>query len=153
VLAAIVTATSLCCGACGGDGQLSHHAHAREASELCRRQTRHAHTTDLPNLDRPHDAARAIERAVERQRVVLEALQDLDPPTVERTAIARWLALIDQLLDQADLMVQQLRRGDHGAASETAARVAALDARGSELARHHDITPCHFPDVGGPRSG
>jgi hypothetical protein len=153
VLATIVMATSLCCGACGGGGQLSHHAHAREASELCRRQTRHAHATDLPNLDRPHDAARAIERAVERQRVVLAELRDLDPPNVERSAIVRWLALIDQLLDEADLMVQQLRRGDHGAASETAARVAALDARGSELARHNDITPCHFPDVGGQRPG
>jgi hypothetical protein len=139
-------ATSLC-GACGGGGQLSHHAHAREASELCRRQTRHAHATHLPSLDRPHDAARAIERAVERQRVVLEELQDLDPPKVERSAIVRWLALIDQLLDEADLMVIQLRAGDASEASETATRVAALDARGSELARGNDITPCHFPEL------
>jgi hypothetical protein len=146
-VAAIVMATSLC-GACGGDGPLSHHAHAREASELCRRQTRHAHRTDLPGLERPHDAARAIERAVEQQRGILAELRELEPPKAERSAIVRWLALIDQLLDEADLMVVQLRRGDHGGASDSAARVAALDARSGELAHRNDVTPCRFPDVG-----
>lgn len=152
VLTAVVLAACIC-GACGGDGPLSHHAHAREASELCRRESRVADGTDLPSLDRPEEAARAIERAVQRQRTVLADLRELAPPKVEEGAIERWLALIDQMLDEADLMVRQLRRGDHAAASDTAARVAALDARSAELARRNDIAACHFPNMRGRHAG
>ena len=145
-IAAIVAATSLC-GACGGDGPLSHHAHAREASQICRRLSAHADDTVLPDFDRPRDAARAIEQEVERQRGVLAELRDLEPPKVETTAVVRWLALIDQLLDEAELMVDQLRGDDPARALETAARLAALDARGRMLAREQDIHPCRFPYV------
>jgi len=148
-VAAIVLAATLA-GACGGDGPLSHHAHAQEASALCR-QSRHIHGISLSGQDRPRAAARAIERAVEHQRAVLADLRDLDPPKAEKGAIARWLSLIEQLLDEADLMAQQIRRGDRTAASETATRVAALDVRSRELARASDIAPCRFFDGEGSR--
>lgn len=134
-------------GACGGGERLGPRAYAEHASKICRVATRHAQDVDVPAFTRPARAAAAIDALVAEQRGTLAELRDLKPEKERIAALNRWLALLDQMLDEADLVVVQLQSADPTAASESAQRVAALEERSAELARTHDITPCRFADL------
>jgi hypothetical protein len=131
-------------GACGGGERLGPQAYAEHASKICRVATRHARGVDIPAFTRPARAAAAIDALVEEQRGTLAELRDLKPEKERVAALNRWLALLDQMLDEADLVVVQLQGADPTAATESALRVSALEERSAELARKHDITPCRF---------
>lgn len=145
VVAVALVAAAL--GGCGGGERLGPRAYAEHASEICRAATRHAHRVEVPAFTRPARAADAIDALVEEQRSTLSELRDLKPQKERVGAINQWLALLDQMLDEADLVVEQLRATDPTAASESAIRVTALEERGAELARKHGITPCRLADL------
>ena len=143
----VVLVVALAGASCGGD-RLSPKGFAHQATEICRRVSRAAAGTDLPPLTERQAAARAIERLVAKDRDALRDLRDLDPPTPATDRVAPWLAVIDQMLDEADLVVRALRQGDAAAATGAAARADTLAGRVHALGAANGVGGCRFPRLG-----
>ena len=144
---ALVTAVTVGCLGCGGDADLTRAGYAREASRICREATTRTADLDVPRLEQTKAATRVIGTIVDVHRGELAALTELDGPKRDRGQLERWLATIDQALDEAELAREKLRAGDLGAATAAATRATTLGSYSEELARAYDIASCRLPDL------
>jgi hypothetical protein len=134
-------------GACGGAPDLTADGYARAADDICAGAVRRAQRIDIPAFEEPRAAARSIDRVIEVYRGALEELLDLDAPKPDRTRVERWLAALDQAVDEAELARDALRAGDRAAATEAATRATTLGTHSEGLARGYGIAECLAPDL------
>ena len=69
-------------------------------------------------------------------------LRALQPPKKDRTEIAKWIALVDQTIDQAEVSAESQRDGDIPRALTANINGAALDRRADDLARSYGLVTC-----------
>jgi hypothetical protein len=86
----------------------------------------------------PQAAAQVV--AVQRQ--ALARLRAIRPPKEDRNEVARWIALVDQTIDQAEVSAQSQRDGDIARALTANVNGAALDQRADELAEAFGLDSC-----------
>ncbi len=133
---------ALVAAGCGDGGRLTPREFRREASRICRQGNARAQRVDVPPLRDAAAAAREIRRVVATQRSSLRELRDLRPPKDDAMTVEMWLAVVDQLLDEADAVKDALHAHDIVRAREAAGRAAVLDDRARTLASHFGIAPC-----------
>jgi len=130
-------------GACGGgDGSLTRAEYTREANHICRAAAAQVRTVKPPDPADPAAVARAGAHVVAIQRRALVRLRGLRPPDADEPQLVRWVALVDQTLDQADASVAAQRKDDAGAAITANQHGAMLDARADQIARRYGLTSC-----------
>lgn len=76
------------------------------------------------------------------QREALDRLRAIRPPKLDRSEIAKWIALVDQTIDQAELSAASQQDGDFQRATTANVNGAALDLRADELARAYGLRMC-----------
>jgi hypothetical protein len=131
------------CG--GGSRRLSAPDYAREASALCRRANRAVARVEVPPLTATRDAGRAMARIVGVQRDTIEALRDVRPPEALADTVQRWIALLDQAMDELELMGSHLHAGRTELAVDYGAKATTLLDRAREVAAPLDVTSCRGP--------
>jgi len=131
------------CG--GGTGRLSAPDYAREASELCRRGNRAVARVEMPPLRAVHDAARAMARIVVVQRGTIDDLREVRPPEALSDTVQKWIALLDQAVDELELMGTRLRAGDVDEALEYGAKATTLLDRARVVVAPLRVTSCRGP--------
>jgi hypothetical protein len=146
--AVVCIAVALVGSSCGGGDRLSSHAFVHDATAICGRVSGQTERTQVPRLSEQRAAADALKRLVAADRDLLGELRDLHPPKAWANRVTLWLAVIEQLLDEADHAVAALEQGDAVVARGAASRVAALGRRAHVLARENDVTGCRFPELG-----
>lgn len=146
VLAATGCALALVVWGCGGTNRrLSAPDYARQASEVCRRGNRAVERIDVPPLTEERDASRAVARIVMVQRAAIDDLRSVRPPTSLADTVQRWIALLDQGVDELDHMSMRLRVGRTGEALDYGAKATTLLDRAQEVAAPLRVTSCRGP--------
>jgi hypothetical protein len=140
--ACLLAAVAVLVCACGGEGPLTKREYRHEASAICRRGNARVQRIEVAPLVEGRSAAKGISRVVDTQRESLSDLRDIKPPKNDVVTIERWLAVVDQLLDEADAVRAALLSSDQPRAHETAGRALVLDQRAGVLARRYGIHPC-----------
>lgn len=140
VVAAVCALAASACG--GGSDELTKSEFRREANRICRASAARIRAVESPDPADPDDIARAGRRIVAIQRRALEELRDLKPPKDAQERVTKWLALVDQTLDQATASVRAQREGDTAAAVTANSHGATLDARADEIAAGYGLTAC-----------
>lgn len=128
--------------ACGGDGPLTAREFRRDASRICRRGNARVQRVQVASIDDGVSAARGLQRVVDLERALVRTLRTLDPPKRDAMAVEKWLAVIDQLVDQAEQAQAAVEAGDAARARVSAGRALLLDERARALADRYGITPC-----------
>ncbi|MBM3674299.1 MAG: hypothetical protein FJW88_04980 [Actinobacteria bacterium] len=131
-------------GGCGGDGDgtLTHAELRAQADRACRRAARAVQEVGAPDPSDLDAAAKASRRVVSIQRRALVTLRRLEPPTDDEARYARWIALVDQTLDQAEASVEAQAAGDLGVADQANENGRLLDARADEIASELGFSDC-----------
>lgn len=137
----VLIATVVACSG-GGGGGLTRVEYVRRANAVCRDAGHAVADLQVPRTADGDALAAASAAVVEIQRRALEGLRSLPEPAPDRAALNRWLALVDQTLDQSDASVRAQRSGDVQAALTANANGEALDRRADELARRFGLTSC-----------
>lgn len=113
----------------------------REASRVCRHSN--ARARQISASTSGHDASK---RRVDVQRAALADLRDLEPPRADRGDVEKWLAVVDQMLDEAERAQSALASGDPVVAASASERAAALDGRARQLGQALGVRePCRMP--------
>jgi hypothetical protein len=80
------------------------------------------------------------------QRSALADLRDLEAPKAERSEVEKWLAVVDQMLDEAELAEASTDGGDSFTAAEASQRATELDGRAVTLAHRLGVRDaCRLP--------
>jgi hypothetical protein len=69
-------------------------------------------------------------------------LRAIKPPKQDRAQISRWIALVDQTIDQADVSARAQKDDDIPRAITANANGTALDRRADEIARAYGLRMC-----------
>ena len=117
----------------GGAARLSKADYGKQANGVCRdgeagrgaADPRVADVTSMPEVAR-WSACNAR---------LCVCLRTIRPPKQDRSEIAKWIALVDQTIDQAEVSAKSQRDGDIQRAVTANANGAALDRRADELAQ------------------
>ena len=136
----VLIATVAACG--GGGGELTRVEYVRRANAVCRDAAQAVEDLRVPRTADGDALVSASAAVVQIQRRALERLRELSAPTADRAALTRWLALVDQTLDQSDASVRAQRSGDVQAALTANANGEVLDRQADELARRYGLTSC-----------
>jgi uncharacterized protein YbcC (UPF0753/DUF2309 family) len=141
VLAGLLGAVLLLAG-CGGNGPLTAREFRRDASRICRLGNARVERVRVAPLEDGIAAAHGLELVVAAHRQTLQDLRSLDAPKRDELVIEKWLAVVDQLLDQVDQARVALEAEDEARAEAGVRRALLLDDRARELAHDFGITPC-----------
>jgi len=109
---------------------------------VCRNAAKQVAALDVPGVDEIADAPKAAAAVVKVQRAALESIRDIKPPTQDRAEITKWIALVDQTIDQAEVSAESQQAGDINRAVTANVNGAALDLRADELARRYGLRTC-----------
>jgi hypothetical protein len=139
------------CG--GGNDRLTAPQYSRAASELCRRGNRAVAQIEIPPLTDSPDAAsgaskaasHAMVRIVVVQRATIDDLRDVRPPERFTGTVQKWIALLDQGVDELEVMSARLRAGHTDEALVYGAKATTLLDRARELAAPLRVTSCRGP--------
>lgn len=141
-----------CCGlvmviaGCGGGGErLSSAGYVRRANAICVRANRAVALVDVPALPGGERAALALTQIVRIERDAISDLRGLRPPPRFGALNQRWIALLDQSIDELELVVTRLRGGALAAADTYAGNASKLLARARDLVAPHGVTSCRGP--------
>ncbi len=127
---------------CGGGGSMSKAEYVRAANRVCREAATQVKRVKAPDPGDPVSVASAGARVVGIQRSALSDLKALDPPTAAKAEMTKWVALVDQTLDQADASIQAQRDGDAAAATTANQHGMTLGGRADEIARAYGLSAC-----------
>jgi hypothetical protein len=136
-----VVAAGLLLAACGGGGGLSKADYVQQANAVCRQAAARIAALDVARSE-VEDLPRVAGEVVAVQRTALDKLKAIKAPKEDRTEIAKWIALVDQTIDQAEVSAQSQRSGDITRAIAANTNGAALDRRADQLARSYGLTRC-----------
>lgn len=126
---------------CGGGGGLSKAGYVAQANAICRAAARNVAALDAGGSD-VEQLPQVVGEVVEVQRKALDKLRAIKAPNEDRTEIAKWIALVDQTIDQAEVSAQSQRAGDITRAMAANLNGAALDRRADQLARSYGVNRC-----------
>jgi uncharacterized lipoprotein len=126
--------------ACGGSGGLSRADYVKQANAVCRDGAKQIAALEVPSDVTGLPAAAA--RVVAVQRTTLDRLRAIHPPKADKSQIVKWIALVDQTVDQAEMSATSQRDGDIQRAVTANVNGAALDVRADEIARGYGLKMC-----------
>lgn len=133
---------------CGGStGRLSTSAYVQQASAICVAANQGLRQIDVPPLSQSHDAQHALRLVVTRGRQAVDDLRRLHPPTTLGPLHQRWIALLDQSLDELDAVQRNLQRDRPTVAARYAGEASRLAARAKVLVRPHGVASCTSPAI------
>jgi hypothetical protein len=145
----VVVATTALCWGCGGGPDITARGYAHAASRICERALSRTADVQVPSFEQRRAAVRALDRVTGTYRRVLDELRELDAPKPDRAHVDRWLASLDQAVDEANLARDALRADNAEGAAEAATRASALGTHSEGLARAYGIEACRAPDLVG----
>jgi hypothetical protein len=128
--------------ACGGSSGMTKADYVKQANRVCHDAATSVAALKLPDTNDVTTIPVAAKKVVAAQRKALERLQAIKPPKKDRPEINKWIALIDQTIDQAEVSAQSQEDGDIQRAITANVNGAALDARADELARKFGLKTC-----------
>jgi hypothetical protein len=114
----------------------------REANSVCRNAAKQVAALELPAGADVADVPEAAMAVVKVQRAALERIRAIEVPAPDEAEIARWIALVDQTIDQAEVSAESQRDGDLNRAVAANVNGAALDHRADQLARRFGLRAC-----------
>jgi hypothetical protein len=135
-------AAGLLLAACGGGGGLSKADYVRQANTVCRDAARKVAALDAPGQSDVEQLPKVAVQVVAAQRKALDRLKAIKAPKDDRTQIAKWIALVDQTIDQAEVSAEAQRSGDITRAMAANLNGATLDRRADQLARAYGLRGC-----------
>ena len=121
---------------------MTRRAYIHRADAICRRAAKQVQRVTAPEGSSQAELGRAAAKIVAAQRQALEELKALPTPSEPSGTVTRWIALVDQTLDQADASAHAQERGDVTAAVRANQHGAVLDGRADELARGYGMRLC-----------
>jgi hypothetical protein len=128
--------------ACGGGGGTTRAEYVREANSVCRNAAKQVAALELPAGADVADVPAAAMAVVKVQRMALERIRAIDAPQPDEAEIAKWIALVDQTIDQAEVSAESQRDGDLTRAVTANVNGAALDHEADQLARRYGLRTC-----------
>jgi len=128
--------------ACGGSSGPTKADYVRKANSVCRDAAKQVAALEVPGSDDVGDMPKSAAEVVAVQRAALERIRDLKAPKQDRTEIAKWIALVDQTIDQAEVSARSQKDGDITRAVTANVNGAALDRRADEIARSYGLRTC-----------
>jgi hypothetical protein len=135
-------AAGLLLAACGGGGGLSKADYVVRANAICREAAKQITALDAPGQTNVAQLPRVAVEVVAVQRKALDRLKAIKAPKEDRSQIAKWIALVDQTIDQAEASAESQRSGDITRAMAANVNGAALDKRADQLARAYGLRRC-----------
>jgi hypothetical protein len=128
--------------ACNGGGGVTKADYVRQANAVCRSTAKQIAVLEIPGRADVESMPQAAAEVVAVQRRSLDRLREIKVPKPDREQVARWIALVDQTIDQAELSASSQRDGDIPRAITANANGATLDQRADELAKRYGLTVC-----------
>jgi hypothetical protein len=135
-------AAGLLLAACGGGGGLSKTDYVAKANAVCRDAAAKVTALDASGQSDVAQLPKVAGQVVAVQRKALDRLEAIKAPKEDRAEIARWIALVDQTIDQAEVSARSQRSGDITRAIAANLNGAALDKRADQLARSYGLRRC-----------
>ncbi len=133
---------ALLVAACGAGGGASKADYVKQANAVCRDAAKQVAALRIPGRADVTAMPKAAAEVVAVQRRALDRLRAIKPPKADRARIAKWVALVDQTIDQADLSAAAQKHGDIQRAITANANGSALDRRADEIARGYGLRMC-----------
>lgn len=128
--------------ACGGGGGMTKADYVKRANATCADAAKQLAALHLPEADDVTSMPKAAASIVALERKALDRLRSIHPPRADRAEIAKWIALVDQTIDQAETSAASQRDGDIQRAVTANVNGAALDRRADQLARAYGLKRC-----------
>ncbi len=128
--------------ACGGSGGMTKAEYVKKANGICRDAAEEVAALRMPGRADVAGMPKAAAEVVAVQRKAVDRLHAIRRPKPDRVEIAKWIALVDQTIDQADLSARSQRDGDFQRAIAANVNGAALDHRADQLARAYGLRMC-----------
>jgi hypothetical protein len=139
-LALVLSVFGLACS--GGDEGPTRAQYARQANRVCRNAAVKISTLRIPGRADVTNMPQAATEVVAVQREYLERLRAIEIPKDDRTGIVKWIALVDQTIDQAEVSARSQLDGDIPRAATANLNGAALDRRADDLAQAYGLNAC-----------
>jgi uncharacterized lipoprotein len=139
--------------ACGGSSGMTKADYVKQANRVCHDAATSVAALKLPDTNDVTTIPVAAKKIVVAQRSALERLKAIKPPKADRPAITKWIALIDQTIDQAEVSAQSQEDGDIQRAITANVNGAALDARADQIAKAFGLKTCVQAAAAPPGSG
>jgi hypothetical protein len=117
-------------------------AYVKQANLVCHDAATSVAALKLPDTGDVSTVPKAAKEIVAVQRKALEQLKAIRPPKEERPEITKWIALVDQTIDQAEMSARAQQDGDIQRAITANVNGAALDARADQLAKAFGLKTC-----------
>lgn len=128
--------------ACGGGGGMTKAGYVKQANAICRDAAKQVAALRIPGRVDITDMPKAAANVVAVQRKAVDRLRAIKAPKPDRAELVRWIALVDQTIDQADVSAEAQKDGDIPRAITANANGAALDRRADEIARGYGLRMC-----------
>jgi hypothetical protein len=128
--------------ACGGSSGMTKADYVKQANRVCRSAATSVAALTLPDTSDVTTIPKAAKEIVAVQRQALEKLQAIRPRKEDRAQITKWIALVDQTIDQAEVSAESQETGDIQRAITANVNGAALDARADEIANAFGLKSC-----------
>jgi hypothetical protein len=125
----------------GGDG-ITRADYVRRANAVCRDGAKQVAVLQIPGRADVASMPRAAAEVVAVQRRSLARLKRIRPPKEARAEITKWIALVDQTIDQAEVSAESQRDGDISRALTANVNGTSLDQRADELAESLGLESC-----------
>jgi hypothetical protein len=129
-------------GACGGGGGTTKADYVKQANAICRDAAKQVAALRIPARADITDMPKAAAKVVTVQRKAVDRLRAIKPPKHDRAVIVKWIALVDQTIDQADVSAAAQKDDDIPRAVTANANGTALDRRADEIARGYGLRMC-----------
>jgi hypothetical protein len=129
-------------GCSGGSSEPTKAEFVRKANAVCRDGAAKISLLRIPGRADVASMPKAALDVVVVQRKSLEKLRALQPPKKDRSEITKWIAIVDQTIDQAEVSAEAQQEGDIARALTANINGAALDRRADDLARSYGMVTC-----------
>jgi ABC-type enterochelin transport system substrate-binding protein len=140
--AGTLLAIGVCVSACTGSSGLTKAEYVERANAVCRTAAKRVAALEVPGRTDVTALPKAAAKVVVVQREALEELRAIKAPKDDRAHITKWIALVDQTIDQAEMSAKSQQEGDVQRAVTANVNGAALDVRADELARAYGLRMC-----------
>ena len=128
--------------ACGGGGGMTKADYVQQANAVCRDAAKQVAALRIPGRADIEAMPKAAANVVAVQRKAVDRLRAIKAPKPDRAEIAKWIALVDQTIDQADVSAKAQKDDDIPRAITANTNGTALDLRADEIARRYGLRMC-----------
>jgi len=137
-----VALLALAAACSGGGGGPTKAEFVRNANAVCRQSAAKISVLRIPGRADVASMPAIAADVVAVQRKALDRLRALPEPKQDRSEITKWIALVDQTIDQAEVSAESQRKGNIARALTANVNGAALDRRADDLARSYGLVTC-----------